>query len=53
MTVEELAARVGVTPERLIKLFAGLGEWKDPDSDLSTQEVELVCFELRVPYPGE
>lgn len=46
MTVEDLAARVGMDPDRLIRIFAGLGEYKTPDSVLSDEEIDLIYEEV-------
>lgn len=46
VTVEELAAKLELPSDRLIKVLASLGEWKEPQSELSTEEAELICDDL-------
>lgn len=46
MSVGELAKVLGVIPAEIIRVIAGLGKLKTPESALSTEEVELICDEL-------
>lgn len=52
MNVRELAESLGVPSSQIIRVLAGLGELKTPESALSPEEVELLREELGFRFHG-